>query len=106
MPAPPFGPDFVFQDDAALDYVDAFRHYEEIAQRGLDFEARVAQTLAFVRRHPEASPLATPDGVRKKLVPGYPYVVYYTREEDGRFWVWAVAHQRRRPGYWKGRREP
>lgn len=64
MPAPRFGTDFPFNDEAATDYIDAFRYYEENAGRGLDFEARVTQALDFIRRNPEASPLVTADGIR------------------------------------------
>ena len=34
----------------------------------------------------------------------FPYIVYYQEFAD-RLWIGAIAHERRRPGYWK-RRKP
>jgi plasmid stabilization system protein ParE len=56
--------------------------------------------IAFILRHPEASPLATPRGSRRKLMgQRFQYSIYYAIEPD-RIRVLAVAHQRRRPFYW------
>ncbi len=51
---------------------------------------------------PELGPWLPP-GVRRLLVPGFPYGVVYA-PEPGRVVVLAVAQGRRRPGYWRGRR--
>jgi hypothetical protein len=41
--------------------------------------------------------------VRRALVgPRFPYSVVYLEDED-EIWVLAVAHAKRRPGYWRGR---
>jgi plasmid stabilization system protein ParE len=43
-------------------------------------------------------------GVRRVLVKGFPYAVLYTVVAgDGAVRVVAVAHQARRPGYWRAR---
>ncbi len=39
------------------------------------------------------------------LMTRFPFVVFFEVEED-RIVVWAVAHTRRRPGYWVARRVP
>ena len=33
----------------------------------------------------------------------FPYLIYY-REFDDRIWIAAIAHERRRPGYWRNRK--
>lgn len=43
-----------------------------------------------------------PRGTRKVKVPSFPFFVVY-REAAGMVQVLAVAHGRRRPGYWKNR---
>lgn len=42
-------------------------------------------------------------GVRRVLVSGFPFAVLYTVAGDGGVRVLAVAHQARRPGYWRAR---
>lgn len=39
---------------------------------------------------------------RKKVVRRFPYVIFFTVDEDAVVVV-AIAHARRRPGYWVGR---
>ena len=43
-------------------------------------------------------------GTRRRRLRRFPYTVYYV-ELDEMVWIAAVAHQRRRPGYWS-RRKP
>jgi plasmid stabilization system protein ParE len=47
--------------------------------------------------------LAVDDGIRWWLVKRFPYSVLYRIRED-HIRVLAVAHQKRRPFYWRGRR--
>jgi toxin ParE1/3/4 len=42
-----------------------------------------------------------PGGVRRHQVPGFPFAVIYVT--DPRLIIVAVAHGRRRPGYWRNR---
>ena len=39
---------------------------------------------------------------RKKIIRRFPYVIFFTLD-DGAVIVVAIAHARRRPGYWVGR---
>ena len=41
---------------------------------------------------------------RRMLLNRFPYVLIYSLEPE-RIWIVAVAHQRRRPGYWRRRIE-
>ena len=82
----------------------AVRWYED--QRpglGADFFDAVAATTARIRAHPEIGTSVPPDKQTKRLlVPRFPYQVVYRLIGDGIVIV-AVAHLKRRPGYWRHR---
>jgi plasmid stabilization system protein ParE len=63
----------------------------------------VADALEVIENHPEIGESASADGrTRRVLVPRFPYqVVYRLRPEE--IVIVAVAHLKRRPGYWKTR---
>ena len=45
------------------------------------------------------------EGLRRFVLPRFPYsIFYYEREED--VWIAAVAHHKRQPDYWAGREAP
>jgi hypothetical protein len=46
--------------------------------------------------------VAKPSGVRKIVVEGFPYWVVY-RELPAELYIIAIAHFRRKPGYWRYR---
>jgi len=66
--------------------------------------------LAFLREIEQAqeaiasAPLRWPEvhGVRRFLLDHFPYALIY-EVRDNHVVVWAVAHQKRRPDYWKSR---
>lgn len=69
-----------------------------LAERFVDELARVEQ-LAVER------PLAWPEveaGVRRLVMDRFPFSLIYELEGDD-LWILAVAHHRRRPGYWRDR---
>jgi toxin ParE1/3/4 len=91
-------------EPAALELAEAVRWYEE---RRPGWGARLfdAVSLAFelIERHPElGSPRRVRPAARQLKVHGFPYVVVYRVRSDD-VYVVAVAHTRRRPGYWKAR---
>lgn len=69
---------------------------------GLRFAAAVSAALDRLAAAPDLGPRLAP-GVRRLLVPGFPYGIVYAPEPE-RLFVVAVAHGRRRPGYWRRRR--
>jgi toxin ParE1/3/4 len=85
---------------------------QELEAAGLWYESqRKGLGLAFydavrhARTHAEASPLAGSPlggGARRVLVEGFPYALVYA-ELEGHWEVVAVAHLRRKPGFWRGR---
>lgn len=94
----------LIEPEAELELEEAASRYEEersgLGRRFLD---AVATTIDRIRRFPHAGapvPYAPPDlPARRAPVKGFPYhVVYLLTAEAIR--VLALAHYRRRPGYW------
>ena len=92
-----------FHPAAAEEYLAAIEYYEEaLPGLGRRFHDAVRTTSEHALTHPESGS-ARRGVARHLIVPGFPYdLVYQVRGEV--LEVLAVAHQRRRPGYWKDRR--
>jgi hypothetical protein len=68
---------------------------------GLDFARKVKNTIKSIIQFPEAW-TRFGDNFRQCQLERFPFsVVYYV--EPNRIVVVAVAHQKRRPGYWENR---
>jgi plasmid stabilization system protein ParE len=71
---------------------------------GGEFFDAVADTLSRVGTNPDIGTMMSSDGLtRRALVARFPYQVVY-RLRPAEIVVVAVAHLKRRPGYWKSRR--
>jgi toxin ParE1/3/4 len=80
----------------------AARYDRERAGLGGEFITEVEDALARIREHPlSGHPLA--GGERQALLHRFPHKVVYYPAPD-RLYVAAVAHHRRREGYWRKRR--
>jgi toxin ParE2 len=91
-----FHPEARAELDASVELYEA--HLGGLGQRFLDAVEKAAERIATT---PDAgSPLE--GGYRKRLVPGFPYNLIYRVWEDYVYLV-AVAHQHRRPDYWRER---
>jgi len=93
---------YSFHPDADVELQEAALFYEtRVDGLGKSFAAEVERTISLVRQFPEAG---TPDArdCRRVVVARFPYSVVYRQMRDGIVIV-AVAHQRRRPGYWRRR---
>ena len=94
-------PEAVAEFDAAVGW------YEEREPGiGLRFVDCTEQARKDISQWPSAAPsfMIAEDGtvIRSKSVRGYPYRVIYSVEPDSIF-ILAYAHDRREPGYWRGR---
>jgi len=70
---------------------------------GIEFVALVDEALAKIADRPRASPPWRADRpYRRRLVRRFPYAVFFVADDE-LVTVVAVAHQRRRPGYWEDR---
>jgi plasmid stabilization system protein ParE len=94
---------YTFHPDADAELEEASLFYESrMAGLGKSFAAEVERTISLVCEFPEAG---TPAGSnrRRVVIARFPYSVFYRQDPDFIVIV-AVAHQRRRPGYWRRRR--
>ncbi len=92
-----------FHPEAEAELIAAVAYYE--GQRpglGVDLRQEVEAAVATIRQNPQLFPERAADGLRKCPVRRFPYAVCYM-ELDAEIWIAAVAHRKRRPGYWAGR---
>lgn len=91
-----------YHPDAVEELIEAAKYYESQC-RGLGdrFIKNVDDASRFVQNHAE---LLCPDkqGRRKYQVKKFPYLLIYKIRGDQIF-ILAVAHGRRKPGYWHNR---
>ena len=91
-----------FHEDAYAEMNEAGQYYEERSfGLGLSFLDAVEEAIEKILQSPAAYQLVG-DEVRYKLLNRFPYSVLYAIEQD-RIRVVAIAHQKRRPGYWRYR---
>jgi plasmid stabilization system protein ParE len=80
---------------------DAERYDREVPGLGEEFIAEVEHAVMRIAAFPEhGSPYLA--GTRRVVLGRFPYSVVYESHPDGLLIV-AVAHQSRRPGYWRHR---
>ena len=74
-----------------------YRERSREAARG--FADAIAEGTRSIREHPEAWPTWRRADLRRRVLRKYPYSIFYVIEGETIVIV-AVAHHRRRPGYW------
>ena len=91
-------------EPASEELIDAVRWYE--ARRpglGGEFFDAVVDMLTLIEARPEMGSLSRHDPrTRRVMVPRFPYQIVY-RLTPNEIVIVAVAHLKRRPGYWKSR---
>ena len=92
-------------EPASDEFSEAVRWYE--ARRpglGGEFFDEVGAILTRIEANPEIGASISADGqTRRMLVDRFPYQVVY-RLKPTEIVIVAIAHVKRRPGYWKNRR--
>jgi toxin ParE1/3/4 len=94
---------YSFHPEAALELEEAAAFYEiRMLGLGKSFAAEVERTVSLIREFPDAGALV---GVsrRRVSVSGFPYSIVY-RHTVHTILIIAVAHQRKRPSYWRDRK--
>lgn len=92
-----------FVPEASTELIEAAAHYEaELEGLGDTFVEETERVTQALEDHP-ALGHALSGPFRNFPLERFPYSVVYVPEPN-RILVVAVAHQRRRPGYWKGRK--
>ena len=94
---------FSIHETAEVEINEAADYYDlESFGLGTAFINEIARGIEIITRFPEAAPLIQ-GRVRRKTVIKFPYsLIYSLRSNEIR--LLAVAHQKRRPFYWRGRR--
>ena len=93
-----------FEREALAEYRDAtLRYAEQRAGLGEEFIQAVETAMDAVCANPEKfQPVG--DGLRIYRMKRFPYFLFYGHQSDQHHVViYAVAHHRRRPDYWRGR---
>lgn len=94
----------VFHSKARVELDRAIGHYERQKRGlGLDFQSEIEKTVSKIREDPQIGSPYKAKNVRYYLVRRFPYVVYYA-ELTKVIWIAAIAHGRRKPGYWRRRK--
>ena len=70
---------------------------------GLEFLSEVEDVFARIQENPALGSPYKSTTFRFLLIHRFPYVVFYAEKREF-IWVVAIAHGRRRPGYWKRRK--
>lgn len=96
-----------FDAEAEAEYRVASQWYEGQRERlGLEFldavDATLAQIVAMPRSGFRVSRLPADLSVRRRAVSRFPYHVVYI-EMASHIRILAIAHDRRKPGYWRER---
>jgi toxin ParE1/3/4 len=93
----------LFLAEAALEVEHAFEYYLEQGGQGLAerFLVQMHSTLGLIEQHPELG-APTHHGLRQIRLKRFPFGVIYGVRND-QIVIIAVAHHRRRPGYWMKR---
>lgn len=95
-----------FHEEAGSEIREAALYYEErAADLGLAFLDEIQKTSERILAHPMAYQRVGGE-VRQALVTRFPYSLLYVIEPDEHIRVIAVAHLKRRPGYWWKRLQP
>lgn len=89
---------------ADRELTEAIQRYDaEAPGLGDRFLEEVYGALGILLRFPEASPRVLGQ-IRRFVLPTFPYSLLYELRDAGRIRILAVAHQKRDPRYWIGRR--
>lgn len=94
-----------FLPEAEAEYLDAIRFYEERRSKlGAALISEFEHALQLALERPDAWRLVHPIGIRRIGLSRFPYIFYRVVGDD--LLITAVAHHRKRPGYWLTRLGP
>ena len=94
--------DYQFLPEAEEEMNEAAQFYEGRSDGlGEDFLDEVQHTVESMLAFPQSGPVVS-ENLRRRILPRFPFGLLYA-VEDERIVIVAVAHLKRRPGYWKDR---
>ena len=95
----------VLQTDAETEIEEATIWYEQRRTGlGLEFVAALDRSMLDIGENPKRFPVWTPPW-RRAILRRFPFVIFFEVEKN-QVVIMAVAHAKRRPGYWVARRPP
>lgn len=93
----------IIHSEAIKELDGAVAYYEDHKiSLGLDFLAEVQQALDKIQQNPNLGAVYKATGLRRYVIQRFPFLLFYTELEEF-IWVVAIAHGKRRPGYWRRR---
>jgi len=93
---------FLFEAEGEMNF-SAQYYNQQAPGLGFDFLEEIERSLKLIVESPERW-AASKENIRKYNVRRFPFSIYYAYEKDeDKVLIIAVAHQKRKPEYWKGR---
>jgi toxin ParE1/3/4 len=93
-----------FHPLAERELADAIEYYEEQKSGlGSEFLDAGRHAVTFLAKYPEAAPQVR-GAIRRLVLPRFRYSLLYRPLDKGRRRILAVAHDKRKPEYWVGRK--
>ena len=107
MPEPASNRNHEFHPEAEDEFVAELDRLEAMDPYvAADFNAEVFASVHLLLEYPEAGPaLGRSKAIRKKVLRRFRFTLIYAVEPE-LIRIIAVAHERRRPGYWRARLKP
>ena len=97
--------DILIDPEAEAELNSAAEWYEQRKDGlGVEFLDEIGEATTAIRRHPKAFPLFRDTAIRKFVVRRFPYIIFF-EDMESYIWVYAFAHEKRKPGYWMKRIE-
>ena len=96
----------IVDGEAKAELDEAMGWYEDQRKGlGLDLQNEVQLALAKVQDDPNIGTRYRNTDFQFVRTQRFPFVIYYLELADS-IWIAAIAHGRRRPGYWRMRKQP
>lgn len=97
---------YEFHPLAEQELAEEVRHYESLQPgKGIELLGQMSKAIEQIRLHPESAPKTL--GLIRSIViqpsSRWEFIMHY-RAKPNRIRILAVAHQKRQPFYWFGRR--
>jgi len=94
---------YVFHPAAEAEHLESVAYFESKRPGlGASYLSEFEGIMAQVCEAPHRYPIEKGSDIRRIKMKRFPYTVHF-REVSGSVKVLAIAHHRRRPGYWLGR---
>jgi len=92
-----------FHPAAEAEHLEQIAFYQSRQQElGSRYREHFLRTMQNVCEMPGQHPIEHPPDIRRVYLHAFPLTIIY-REHNSLIQILAVAHYRRRPGYWLGR---